>query len=460
MTAISWAHPASSPAAFGIHIYDHQPAAHHWRWLDLVANPNNKRVLIIAPRDSAKTTWIANAVLPWRIGNNPLATHFIGSVGDTQAKERLQAVKLLIEANEQWRAVFPHVEPDYRRGWSQDGLHVRDIRFSYAEWMQRVARYGNVNTPTLVAGGAGSSIVVGKRFSGTVLFDDLHDEKNAHTLLQRDRVWSWVMQTVIPTMTEEAQAIAIGTRWNRDDVPGRLKLNPAWVFDETSAILDDGSSYWPSYWSLRRLLARKAEIGTAYFRAQYLNDPTGLAGNVFDSAWFKPLPDVLPKFRKVLIGVDLAIKEKEDADFTVIVTAALDDENNLYLLDVVWGHWSMNTTLRNLKRIARDVKARFERLDLIAIEDVQFQAAVTQEMLRTTTLPAKGITPDKDKTARARYWAIRAEQGKVYADRDAAWWPIFADDLVDCPNGVWDRIDAVSILWQGASRASKWEFTV
>jgi predicted phage terminase large subunit-like protein len=124
-----------------------------------------------------------------------------------------------------------------------------------------------------------------------------------------------------------------------------------------------------------------------------------------------------------------------------------------------WGHWSMNKILRHLTAAAETAQARYGRLDQIAIEQVQFQAAVTQEMLRTTPLPARGIVPDKDKVSRARHWAIRAEQNKVYADRDARWWPAFADDLVDCPNGRMDLIDAVSIAWQAVSGQPMWEAT-
>jgi predicted phage terminase large subunit-like protein len=448
---VAWAHPANSPAAFGMHVYGYTPAAHHWPWLDLAVDPAISRALIVAPRDSAKTTWLANIVLAWRIGIDPLSTNFIGSVSDTQAHERLKALKLLIEANDQWREVFPHIAPDYRRGWSGDGLHVWDTRYRYSDWMQRVARYGNVNTPTLTAGGVGSSMVIGKRLSGLALFDDLHDEKNSLTPLQRDRVWSWLMQTTIPALTKTAKAIVIGTPWNRDDTLGRLKVNPEWVYCETPAI-QNGESYWPSYWPLERLLQRKREIGSAYFRAQYLLDPAGLTGEVFETGWFRFLPDRVPDLALVIVGADLAISESEQADYTAIVTCGLDPEMNLYLLDMVWGHWSMNTILQELRGAAARAQTAYGRLDVVAIEQVQFQAAVVQEMLRTTTLPAQGIVPDKDKVTRARPWAIRAEQGKVYANRTALWWPILADQLVDFPHGVKDLIDAISTVWQAVAQ--------
>jgi predicted phage terminase large subunit-like protein len=154
----------------------------------------------------------------------------------------------------------------------------------------------------------------------------------------------------------------------------------------------------------------------------------------------------------VLLGADLAISESDQADYTAIATCGLDWDLNLYLLDVVWGHWSMNRILKQLTRAAAKAKALYGRLDQIAIEKVQFQAAVVQEMLRTTKLPARGVVPDRDKVSRARAWAIRAEQGKVYADREARWWPAVLDQLVDFPTGTNDDVvDGVSAAWEGLS---------
>lgn len=449
---IRWDHPASSPAALGMHIYRHIPTPFHWRWLDLALDQTTARLLIIAPRDSAKTTWIASILLAWQIGNYPLATHVIGSVSDTQATERLKVIKLLIETDEQWQEAFPFIQPDYRRGWSEKGLHVWDSRFSYARWVKQVTQQGTIHTPTLTAAGVGSSSVIGKRITGLAVLDDLHDEKNCLTQLQRDRVWSWLMQTVVPTLTASGRMIVIGTRWQRDDVIGRLKIKPEWTVDETSAEKPDGSSYWPERWPPERLQDRRREIGSAYFRAQYLNDPAGLAGQVFDAAWFDFLPVPLPALKWVILGVDLAISEKQTADYTVIATCALDEDNRFYLLDMQRGHWTMNQTLQHIQSAAERCSAQYGRLDLVAVEETQYQAAVVQELLRTTLLPARGVKPDRDKTTRARAWAVRAEQGLVSANRETLWWPSFADEVVDFPTGEHDdQVDAISAAWQAVS---------
>jgi predicted phage terminase large subunit-like protein len=72
----------------------------------------------------------------------------------------------------------------------------------------------------------------------------------------------------------------------------------------------------------------------------------------------------------------------------------------------------------------------------IRIEEVQFQAAVVQELLRTTTLPVKGAPCDKDKLTRFQPVAARYEQHLIY---HAIGLPgYFEDELLSFPVGLND----------------------
>lgn len=444
-------HPAASPAAFGLAFYGHEPAVHHWQWLDIFLDSSIQRSVIVAPRESAKTTW-GLIYMVWYIGNNPLSSNFIGSVSDKQAQERLSMVKTMIESDERWKKAFPHVVPDLERGWSNNGLFVKRADIPYAEWIELVAMKGHMVDPTLVAGGAGSRVVIGKRISGIVLLDDLMDDKNSLTPLQRDRVYKWLMLTVAPTLLPDAKIVLIGTRWHRDDIIGRLLVRSDWHINSVSAIDEDGNSYWPEVWPMERLMAKKHEIGQAFFGAAYLNKPEGLAGQDFDLSWFKYLPSPLPKMVRVVLGIDLAISLKEHADYTVIATLGFDADNNFYILGITRGHWQMDRTMDEAQKHYDVAKARWGRCDLVAIEQVAYQAAIVQTMLRTTRLPILGVVPDKDKRTRAYPWKLRFEQEMGYADRESSWWATFADEAVDFPLGEHDdMIDAISAGWMGVN---------
>ena len=84
---------------------------------------------------------------------------------------------------------------------------------------------------------------------------------------------------------------------------------------------------------------------------------------------------------------------------------------------------------------------------LVAIEQVQYQAAVVQELARTTKLPVRGIRPDKDKFTRFMPLLTRFEQGLVRVD--PAGFPAWArEELLAMPEGQHDDVvDALSLSY-------------
>jgi predicted phage terminase large subunit-like protein len=84
---------------------------------------------------------------------------------------------------------------------------------------------------------------------------------------------------------------------------------------------------------------------------------------------------------------------------------------------------------------------------VVAIEQVQYQAAVIQELNRTTTLPIRGIRPDKDKLTRFAPLLTRYEQRMVRHNPAGvpAW---FRDELLSFPEGnLDDGVDAASMAF-------------
>ena len=88
----------------------------------------------------------------------------------------------------------------------------------------------------------------------------------------------------------------------------------------------------------------------------------------------------------------------------------------------------------------------------IAIEQVAYQAVVVQELLRNTTLPIKGVTPDRDKLTRAQPIALRYEQGLVHHHDLPSW---FEDELLAFPQAEHDdAVDALVYAYQAVMHMS------
>jgi predicted phage terminase large subunit-like protein len=209
-------------------------------------------------------------------------------------------------------------------------------------------------------------------------------------------------------------------------------------------------------------------MGGALFDLQYQNDPTGMGGNIFRRDWFRPVDRVPEGARRV--GVDLAITANERSDYTAAVEVLEDDEHNLYIvgawherLEESHGAWltgldATGTPIPSgvastgprlswpVDRLPAGFAGTTERypaprsLSAVNVESTAFQVTFTQELLRTTRLPAREVHPDRDKVTRARSLAARYEAGTVFHLRGAPGIDALERELVAFPNGEHDDL--------------------
>jgi len=152
-----------------------------------------------------------------------------------------------------------------------------------------------------------------------------------------------------------------------------------------------------------------------------------------------PAPPGLP----VVLGVDLAISEKQTADYTAICAMCRDIERGtIYMKEIERHRVGFHDILERVKAAA----ARHNPV-MIAIEENQFQAAVVQELARTTTLPVRGFRSDRDKLTRFAPLLTRFEQLMVRLCPSGvpAW---FRDEIITFPKGEHDDgVDAASLAF-------------
>lgn len=149
----------------------------------------------------------------------------------------------------------------------------------------------------------------------------------------------------------------------------------------------------------------------------------------------------------IVLGVDLAISTKTTADFTAIVAMSRNSiDGSIYVRGALRFRGSFNEILRQIAMAA----ARWNAA-LIVVEDVQFQAAVVQELLRTTMLPVIGYKPgDKDKLTRFLPVAARYEQRLIFHDENLP--AEFVDEVLSFTGeqtGHDDFVDAETMAYHG-----------
>lgn len=157
-----------------------------------------------------------------------------------------------------------------------------------------------------------------------------------------------------------------------------------------------------------------------------------------------------PKWRRdqctIALGVDLGgLKQKASNDYTALVVLARDPEGYNWVLHAERDRRAFHAILVWIEQVANDFD-----VDVVAIEDVQFQVATVQELVRTTDLPVRPVNPGSaDKGTRFSRVEVRYEQGFIYHAPTLD--PDFVDELLAFPLGDHDDfVDALGYAFLAA----------
>lgn len=206
------------------------PAAHHWLWLKLWCNQAIRRLLIVAPPESAKTTWLA-AYMATQIAFWPERPRIYGGSAGAVAARRTLALRTLLERPD-IREVFPGLK-------RAEGMSYEAHQWSMAPNGQ--PHPGRIH-PTLSAYGTDGP-VTGSRAREAV-GDDILDEKNTRTAYMRDHVHKWLHSSFLSRLiARTGRALIIGTSWHNDDPYERMKKDGSWVVCHIPMLSDQDEVY-------------------------------------------------------------------------------------------------------------------------------------------------------------------------------------------------------------------------
>ena len=185
----------------------------------------------------------------------------------------------------------------------------------------------------------------------------------------------------------------------------------------------------------REIERQQRNLPTSAWRQEWLAEYVDVEGARVKREWLR-YSDGTGLLRYAM-GVDLAVSLKNEADYTAIVVVGEDAAGNVHVVDVFRDRLTFNDILTSIKYYADKW-----RVETVAIEKVQAQAYVAQELIRTTMLPVDPITPHGDKLARFMPLEGKLEHGYLYHVRGL---PIYyEDELLNFPNGQHDdTVDAL-----------------
>lgn len=143
---------------------------------------------------------------------------------------------------------------------------------------------------------------------------------------------------------------------------------------------------------------------------------------------------------------DVAAKEKDINDYTVFAHWAVTPGNDVLLLDLWRGHWSIP---KQKEKARQFYQTHFSvRYRAFYFEDVAYQSAISQDLL-LEGIPCLSFCPQNkgDKVARAVGASIWQEAGKAYFPQKAVFLEDFRNEIYHFPKDAHDdQVDNFSMV--------------
>lgn len=289
-----------------------------------------------------------------------------------------------------------------------------------------------------------------------VIDDPVKNAEEANSMTVKNKIWDEWNLTFYPRLQKGGSVIVIMTRWQTDDLAGRLLQRSSLPWEEiklpaiatgipagqTDAIgRHNGEALCPELHSLDELKTHKHDMGTQKFTALYQQRPTIEGGNIFKREWVKYyVPDRETMLRLGLTEKDVAILPGHLDDTVQAWDATFkSNANDDFVAGQTWSRRGANVYLRPgwcHKRLSfiqtmtaiNQQKAMYPRTSAILVEDKANGPAIL-DVLQRDIPGIMPVSPGADsKEARASSVSPVWEAGQVYVPHPL-WHPEIEDWL-------------------------------
>lgn len=289
-----------------------------------------------------------------------------------------------------------------------------------------------------------------------IIDDPIKDAEEASSPTIKQKVWEEWTNTFSTRLQDNSSVIVIMTRWQTDDLAGKLLQNMSYPWEEVKlpAIAElkpgevdeigrhNGEALCPELHSLKDLMTQKRNMGTQAFTALYQQSPTIEGGNIFKREWIhyyvpnratmiklgltEKDVEILPRhLNEEVQSWDATFKSKENDDFVAGQTWARRGAK-LYLRPG-WCHkrLSFTQTLDAIRAQSRLYPHATAKL----VEDKANGPAII-DTLKKEIPGIMPVSPGSDsKEARAASTSPLFEAGQVYVPHPL--WKPEVEDLIE-----------------------------
>lgn len=265
-----------------------------------------------------------------------------------------------------------------------------------------------------------------------IILDDIEDMGSTRTMESRDKTFDWFTREIIPLGDENTRVILVGNLLHEDSLMMRLrkKIEAGEMpgsFQWYPLLDDKGHCLWKEKFNSPQKIEslRQSVASDLAWQQEYLLKVVSDTSRVVFPDWihtYGAIPqDFSQQVRAVLVGVDLAISQRESADYTTIVTGALygeGEETKLYILpNPINKRMGFPEATKTIQAVARSLP--YKARPLIVIESNGFQELYADQ-LKGMGLWVKGVKNTTDKRSRLALTSRYIEDGFVQFPKHGA----------------------------------------
>ena len=416
--------------------------------LEKFARGEIKRLIIQAPPRTGKSELVSRRLPAYIFGINPNASVISCSYGADLASSMNRDVQRIISSKE-YKELFPETclwEKNIRT--VADGSYLRN---------SEIFEIVNFNGGYRCAGVGGG--ITGMGGTHLILDDPIKNAEEAESETYRDKVYEWYSTTFHSRLEKDAGLLITMTRWNADDVVGRIldlaKKDPdADQFEVISFPMvketDEETEYdkrkihqvlWPEKYDEKAVRGIKVTLGAKNFQALHQQSPTAAKGNLVKREHFKFYKELPASWDFFSTSWDFTFKDEKKSDY-VVGQAWMRLGGRFYLVDQVRDQMGFKACLIAMATMAAKYPYANEHL----VEDKANGPAIL-DVVDTKIPGCVRINPIESKYSRAVSVAPKIEAGNVYLPHPdiAPWVGDFIEEWMQFPRGKNDdQVDATS----------------
>jgi len=443
--------------------------------IERIERGETRKAAVSIPPQHGKTWHTSIYGAAWILGRKPRAKIIVATYNETRADE-LGAMFRRVVLSPQFRQVFPDFELETG---------------SKSKSAMTTTKAG-----TIFFVGAGGT-VTGRGADYFFIDDPIKDDKEVQSPAYREEMWRWFFSVAYSRGSKKTRFLVVHTRWNFDDLIGRL-CDPAhpernkrfigiaddWSYLNISGVIQDkgladalglhltaqtdptvirafGSKPMVALWEEDKDLPHFArwKLGEPEtFNALVMGRPGQDDGDYFKADWLveydlHELPDNLVKYG----ASDHAVSVKQGRDYTVLGCVGLDERDTIWVMpDIVWERMETDRTVEELllQMKTHDPAYWWMESELISKSFGPFLHKRMDE--DRVYVPVDPVVPSKDKRTRARAIQGRLASKKVRFPRFAPWWQSAKQQILQFDKGPNDDfVDWLSWIGLGLVKQHK-----